>query len=215
MSEHSGHTHDHARTFQPDHPEPTSDAALVGVALRELLIEAGQYTAEEEQAVIAAMQGASPENGAMIAARAWTDADFKKRLLANGTDTIRELGFDLQPAEFTVLENTDSIHNVIVCTLCSCYPRSLLGMSPAWYKSKNYRSRVVREPRAVLAEFGVELGDDVEVRVHDSTAELRYMILPQRPAGTDGWNEEELMTTVTRNSLIGTQRELKAANSAK
>ena len=182
--------HDHARTFQPDHPEPTSDAALVGVALRELLIEAGQYTAEEEQAVIAAMQGASPENGAMIAARAWTDADFKERLLANGTDTIRELGFDLQPAEFTVLENTDSIHNVIVCTLCSCYPRSLLGMSPAWYKSRNYRSRVVREPRAVLAEFGVELGDDVEVRVHDSTAELRYMILPQRPAGTDGWSEE-------------------------
>ena len=205
MSDH--HNHDHARTFQPDHPEPTSDAALVGVALRELLIEAGHYTAEEEQAVIAKMQGASPENGAMLAARAWTDAEFKKRLLGNGSETIKEMGFDLQPAEFTVLENTDTVHNVIVCTLCSCYPRALLGMSPAWYKSKNYRSRIVREPRAVLAEFGVELNDDVEVRVHDSTAELRYMILPQRPPGTDGWNNEELMAVITRNSLIGTQRE--------
>ena len=208
MSDHHGHTHDHARTFQADHPEPTSDAALVGVALRELLIEAGHYTAEEEQAVIAKMQGASPENGAMLAARAWTDVEFKKRLLDNGSETIKEMGFDLQPAEFTILENTDSVHNVIVCTLCSCYPRALLGMSPAWYKSKNYRSRIVREPRAVLAEFGVELNDDVEVRVHDSTAELRYMILPQRPSGTDEWSEEELMAVITRNSLIGTQRDL-------
>jgi nitrile hydratase len=208
MSDHHGHTHDHARTFQADHPEPTSDAALVGVALRELLIEAGQYTAEEEQAVIAKMQGASPENGAMLAVRAWTDEEFKKRLLGNGSETIKEMGFDLQPAEFTVLENTDTVHNVIVCTLCSCYPRALLGMSPAWYKSKNYRSRIVREPRAVLAEFGVELDDDVEVRVHDSTAELRYMILPQRPSGTDEWSEEELMAVITRNSLIGTQRDL-------
>ena len=206
MTDHSHH--DHARTFQPDHPEPTSDAALVGVALRELLIEAGHYTADEEQAVIARMQGASPENGAQLIARAWLDAEFKKRLLTNGSETIREMGFDLEPAEFTVLENTDTVHNVIVCTLCSCYPRALLGMSPAWYKSKNYRSRVVREPRAVLAEFGIELGDDVEVRVHDSTAELRYMILPQRPAGTEGWSEEQLMAIITRNSLIGTQRAL-------
>ena len=207
MSDH--HDHDHARTFQPDHPEPTSDAALVGVALRELLIEGSHYTVEEEQDVIARMQGASPENGAMLVVRAWTDAEFKKRLLTNGAKTIIEMGFDLLPTEFTVLENTVAVHNVIVCTLCSCYPRALLGMSPAWYKSKNYRSRVVREPRAVLAEFGVELSDDVEVRVHDSTAELRYMILPQRPAGTDGWGDERLMTTITRNSLIGTQRDLK------
>ncbi len=208
MSDH--HDHDHARTFQPDHPEPTSDAALVGVALRELLIEGSHYSAEEEQEVIARMQGASPENGAMLVLRAWTDAEFKNRLLTNGAETIKEMGFDLLPTEFTVLENTDTVHNVIVCTLCSCYPRALLGMSPAWYKSKNYRSRVVREPRAVLAEFGVELSDAVEVRVHDSTAELRYMILPQRPAGTDGWSDEKLMATVTRNSLIGTQRDLKA-----
>lgn len=208
MSDH--HDHDHARTFQPDHAEPTSDAALVGVALRELLIEGSHYSAEEEQEVIATMQDASPENGAKLVVRAWTDAEFKNRLLTNGAETIKEMGFDLLPTEFTVLENTDTVHNVIVCTLCSCYPRALLGMSPAWYKSKNYRSRVVREPRAVLAEFGVELSDAVEVRVHDSTAELRYMILPQRPPGTDGWSDEKLMATVTRNSLIGTQRDLKA-----
>lgn len=200
--------HDHSTTFQPDHPEPTSDAARIGLALRELLIDAGHYTPGEELAVIAEMQGASPENGAGIVARAWTDRDFKNRLLADGGAAIRELGFDIAPYEFTVMENTDAVHNVIVCTLCSCYPRSLIGMSPAWYKSSNYRSRVVREPRKVLAEFGVELGDEVEVRVHDSTAELRYMVLPQRPAGTDDWPVDKLAGLVTRDSLIGTQRDL-------
>ena len=200
--------HDHARTFQADHAEPTSDAARVGLALRELLLEAGHYNADEEQAVIAAMQGASPENGARIVARAWTDPDYKERLLENGAAAIRELGFELEPYEFTVMENTDTVHNVIVCTLCSCYPRALLGMSPAWYKSRIYRARVVREPRNVLSEFGVELHHDVDVRVHDSTAELRYMVLPQRPAATDDWSEEALAGLVTRDSLIGTQREL-------
>ena len=205
----TGHDdHDHGRTFQPDHPEPTSDAALVGLALRELLIEGGHYTAEEEQHVIAEMQGASSENGGKIVARAWTDPEYKKRLLKNGKDSIKELGFDLAPYEFTVMENTEDIHNVIVCTLCSCYPRALLGMSPAWYKSRNYRSRVVREPRAVLSEFGVDLSDDVDVRVHDSTAELRYMVLPQRPAGTDNWSEDDLAALITRDSLPGTQRDL-------
>ena len=184
--------HDHSSTFQADHPEPTSDAARVGLALRELLIEAGHYTADEERRVIEAMQGASPENGAKIVARAWTDPAYRERLLDNGTAAARELGFNLAPYEFTVMENTDTVHNVIVCTLCSCYPRALLGMSPAWYKSRNYRARVVREPRKVLAEFGVQLGDDVDVLVHDSPAELRYMVLPQRPAGTDGWSEEKL-----------------------
>ena len=200
--------HDHARTFQPDHAEPTSDAALVGLALRQLLIEDGHYTADEEQAVIAEMQGASPENGGCIVARAWTDPEFKEYLLQNGTESIKKLGFELAPYEFTVMENTEQVHNVIVCTLCSCYPRALLGMSPAWYKSKSYRARVVREPRAVLAEFGVNLSDDVDVRVHDSTAELRYMVLPQRPAGTDDWSEDDLAALVTRDSLIGTQRDL-------
>lgn len=205
----TGHDdHDHARTFQPDHAEPTSDAALVGLALRELLIEGGHYTADEEQAVIAKMQGATPANGGKIVARAWTDPEYKQRLLQNGAEAIKELGFELEPYEFTVMENTDIVHNVIVCTLCSCYPRALLGMSPAWYKSKSYRSRVVREPRAVLSEFGVNLPDDVGVRVHDSTAELRYMVLPQRPDGTDKWSNDSLAAVITRDSLIGTQREL-------
>jgi nitrile hydratase len=213
MSDHD-HEHDHDRTFQPDHAEPTSDAARVGLALRELLIDAGHYTADEERQVIEAMQGASPENGAKIVARAWTDADYRQRLLDNGIEGIKELGFDLQPYEFTVMENTDSVHNVIVCTLCSCYPRAFLGMSPAWYKSGSYRARVVREPRSVLSEFGVNLGEDVEVRVHDSTAELRYMVLPQRPAGTENWSEEELAKLVTRDSLIGTQRDLESSGGA-
>ncbi len=207
----TGHDdHNHGRTFQLDHPEPTSDAALVGLALRALLIEGGHYTADEELAVIARMQGASPENGGKIVARAWTDSDYKQRLLNNGAESIKELGFDLEPYEFTVMENTEHVHNVIVCTLCSCYPRALIGMSPAWYKSKSYRARVVREPRAVLSEFGVNLPDDVDVRVHDSTAELRYMVLPQRPAGTDDWSEDELAALVTRDSLIGTHRDLSA-----
>jgi len=200
------HGHDHSRTFQPDHAEPTSDGARVGLALRELLIEAGHYKAEEEQAVIASMQDASPENGGRIVARAWTDPAYKERLLANGAAAIRELGFELEPYELTVMENTDDTHNVIVCTLCSCYPRALLGMSPAWYKSSSYRARVVREPRSVLAEFGVELTNEVDVRVHDSTAELRYMVLPQRPEGTNDWAEEQLAKLITRDSLVGTQR---------
>lgn len=212
MAPHDGHEHgdgDHARTLQPDHPEPTTEGALVGLALRELLIAKGHYTPEDELTMIAKMQGASPQNGGRLAARAWTDAAFRKRLLDNGSEAIREMSFDLAPAEFTVLENTPAVHNVIVCTLCSCYPRALLGMSPAWYKSRNYRSRVVREPRAVLAEFGVDLGDEVEVRIHDSTAELRYMVLPERPSGTENWDEDRLAAIVTRDSLIGTQRLLR------
>jgi len=209
--DHSGE-HDHSRTFQPDHAEPTSDGARIGLALRELLIAGGHYTAEEEQAVIAAMQGASPKNGGAIVAKAWCDEGYRQRLLENGAEAIKELGFELEPYEFTVLENTDDVHNVIVCTLCSCYPRALLGMSPAWYKSASYRARVVREPRAVLKEFGVELDDSVSVRVHDSTAELRYMVLPQRPDGTEDWPEERLASLLTRDSLIGTQRELKVVD---
>lgn len=207
-SDHDHSDHDHSKTFQPDHAEPTSAAARRGLALRELLIEQGVYTAAEEQAVIAELQEASPEHGARIVARAWRDPDFKKRLLTDGNAALLELGHELAPYEFTVLENTGSVHNVVVCTLCSCYPRSLLGQSPAWYKSKAYRSRVVREPRSVLAEFGVELDPSVAVHVHDSTAELRYLVLPQRPEGTGDWPVERLASLVTRDSLIGTQRRL-------
>ncbi|QNS05949.1 nitrile hydratase subunit alpha [Streptomyces xanthii] len=153
------------------------------------------------------LSGASPLNGAKVVARAWTDPGFKARLLADGSAAVAELGFSsggVQPQRLRVAENTESVHNVVVCTLCSCYPLRLLGPSPGWYKSEAYRSRVVREPLAVLAEFGVELGEAVSVRVWDSSAETRYMVLPRRPAGTEALTEPELVSLVTRNGLIGT-----------
>ena len=153
------------------------------------------------------LSGASPLNGAKVVARAWTDPDFKSRLLADGSAAVAELGFSsggVQPQRLRVAENTESVHNVVVCTLCSCYPLRLLGPSPGWYKSEAYRSRVVREPVAVLKEFGVELGEGVSVRVWDSSAETRYMVLPRRPAGTQGLSEADLVARVTRNGLIGT-----------
>jgi nitrile hydratase len=146
--------------------------------------------------------GPSPALGATIVARAWTDPDFKARLLADGTATLSE--YTSMPVPVAVLENTTDVHHMIVCTLCSCYPGAVLGDPPAWYKSFEYRSRVVREPRAVLTEFGMELSDDVEVRVVDSTSEQRYMVLPMRPDGTDDWTPDELAALVTRNSMIGT-----------
>jgi nitrile hydratase len=154
----------------------------------------------------AAGDGPSPALGAKVVARAWVDADFRARLLADPVSTISE--YHPQTVPIAVLEDTPSVHNVIVCTLCSCYPSGLLGNPPAWYKSFEYRSRVVREPRAVLAEFGMEVEPDVELRVHDSTAEQRYLVLPLRPAGTEGLSEEQLAALVTRNSMIGTGRPL-------
>lgn len=153
------------------------------------------------------LAGASPVNGAKVVARAWTDPAFKERLLADGSAAVAELGFaagGVQPQRLRVAENTADEHNVIVCTLCSCYPLRLLGPSPGWYKSEAYRSRVVREPRAVLGEFGVTLPPDVKITVWDSSAETRYMVLPRRPAGTEGLNETDLAALVTRNGLIGT-----------
>ena len=147
------------------------------------------------------------DRGAKVVARAWTDPDFKKFLLEDGTAAIGSLGYlGSQGADMVVLENTDKLHNVTVCTLCSCYPWPVLGLPPAWYKSFPYRARLVKEPREVLKEFGLELGDDVEVRVWDSTAELRYLILPERPTGTVNMSEEELTDIVTRNSMIGTEK---------
>jgi nitrile hydratase subunit alpha len=150
--------------------------------------------------------GPSPAMGARVVARAWVDPEFRSRLLTDPVNTISE--YHPQTVPIAVLEDTPEVHNVIVCTLCSCYPSGLLGNSPAWYKSFEYRSRVVREPRAVLAEFGMEVDPGVELRVHDSTAEQRYLVLPLRPAGTDGYTEEELAALVTRNSMIGTGRPL-------
>jgi len=174
------------------------------IAIRELLVEKGVTTPSEIAAQIDAMDARSPADGAAVVARAWTDAGFRKRLLDNASKASQEMGFDVAGLSLIAVENTQNVHNVITCTLCSCYPRDLLGLPPDWYKSRAYRSRVVREPRAVLAEFGVELPDDVTVRVHDSTADMRYIVLPERPGGTDGWDEADLAALVTRDSMIGT-----------
>ncbi|MFF4805371.1 nitrile hydratase subunit alpha [Streptomyces sp. NPDC001351] len=174
--------------------------------LETLLEEKGVLSgARLDEIIDASLSGASPANGARVVARAWTDADFRARLLADGTAAVRELGFmEGSYQRLRVVENTDTTHNVIVCTLCSCYPLRLLGPSPSWYKSEAYRSRVVREPRAVLAEFGLELPAGTEITVWDSSAETRYMVLPRRPENTDGLGEEQLAALVTRNALIGT-----------
>jgi nitrile hydratase len=138
-----------------------------------------------------------------VVARAWVDVDFRKRLIENGTNACEELGLDVAPMRLVVVENTPQVHNVIVCTLCSCYPRPLLGIPPEWYKSRSYRSRMVKEPRAVLSEFGLDISEKTMIRVHDSTADMRYMVLPMRPAGTQGWSEERLAGLVNRDSMIG------------
>jgi nitrile hydratase len=152
-------------------------------------------------------QSVGPMNGAKVVARAWTDPAYEERLLADGTGAIAELGFKGPQGEhIVVLRNTPKVHHVVVCTLCSCYPWPVLGLPPSWYKDPSYRSRIVREPRAVLAEFGLELGEDVEVRVVDSSSEVRYMVLPMRPAGTDGLAEEDLAALVTRDAMVGSRR---------
>ena len=173
-------------------------------AIEALLLEKGVLTEPEVQDRISYMEARSPANGAKLVARAWVNPDFKELLLSDGKTAASELGMDPDhPAEFVVVENTPEVHNLIVCTLCSCYPRAVLGRPPDWYKSFEYRSRAVREPRAVMREFGFELPDDVEVVVHDSTADVRYMVLPMRPAGTEDLSEDELAGLVTRDSLVG------------
>ena len=183
--------------------QPYSYFQLMEVSLRELLVEKGIVTEEQLAATIEDMRSRSPERGAWVVARAWTNPDFKRKLLADGTKACEELGLDVPALRLVVVENTPSVHNMVVCTLCSCYPRMLLGMPPDWYKSRNYRSRAVREPRAVLSEFGLELPEEMKIRVHDSTADMRYLVLPARPAGTEGWSEERLASIVTRDCMIG------------
>jgi len=187
------------------HPEPESYAALRTKAIESLLAEKGLIASDAIDAIVEKFeQDIAPLNGAKVVARAWADPDFKRRLLENGTEAIAEMGYwGTQGAEIVVLENTPTVHNVVVCTLCSCYPWPVLGLPPTWYKSAAYRSRVVREPRSVLREFGTELGDEVEVQVQDSTAEVRYLVLPERPAGTQGLDETELAALVTRDAMIG------------
>ncbi|UCH76263.1 MAG: nitrile hydratase subunit alpha [Rhodospirillales bacterium] len=176
---------------------------ILELAVAELLIEKGIFTGDDMRRVLENIDSRSPADGAKVIARAWVDPEFKSRLMADTNAAAAELGIDAGTIPIHTVENTPEVHNVIVCTLCSCYPRLLLGLPPDWYKSRAYRSRLVREPRAVLAEFGTELPDDIEVRVHDSTAELRYLVLPMRPAGTEGLDEAALADFVTRDCMIG------------
>ena len=200
MSDAHHHEHDGAK--------PSAEAGYYARRIRAieaLLTEKGVLTKEDVRRQIEYMEARSPANGARLVARAWVDPEFKARLLSDTKAAAAELGIDASgPVEFVVVENTPEVHNLIVCTLCSCYPRAILGRPPDWYKSFNYRSRAVKEPRAVMREFGFELPDDVEVVVHDSTADMRYMVLPMRPPGTEDMSEEELAELVTRDSLIGT-----------
>lgn len=195
------HPHDHDE-IKDDDPTP-SEYSIISEAVYVSLIEKGLLSAETVRKMVERMEGAGPVLGAHIVARAWTASAFKDSLLKNAKAALQEINIDPLEAGLTVFENTPRVHNVIVCTLCSCYPRSILGAPPGWYVSKAYRSRVVYEPRAVLAEFGTHISDHVEVLVHDSTADHRYMILPMRPDGTEDWDEEKLAGLVSRDSLIG------------
>jgi len=200
MSDAHDHPHEEAGSGRTSSPY----AARIR-AIETLLLEKSVLTEAEIQDRISYMEARSPANGARLVARAWVDPEFKARLLSDTKGAAMELGIDASgPVEFVVVENTPKTHNLIVCTLCSCYPRAILGRPPDWYKSFNYRSRAVKEPRAVMREFGFEPPDGVEIVVHDSTADMRYMVLPMRPPGTEDMDEEELAALVTRDSLIGT-----------
>jgi len=200
----SDHHHDHDDGHH--HPRPRSELELRAEALEALLVEKGLVSTDAIDAVVELYESdIGPQNGARVVARAWADPAYKERLLANGTAAIAELGYGGDQGEtMVVVENTPGVHNVIVCTLCSCYPWPVLGLPPTWYKSAPYRARVVAEPRAVLREFGLELAPETEIRVWDSTAEVRYLVLPERPPGTDEWSEDELVSLVSRDSMIGT-----------
>ena len=176
---------------------------LMQMAVTSLLVEKGLFSADDMRTQIDRMDGLSPRTGARLVARAWLDDAFRERLLADSRAAAAELGIDTGPIPILVMANTPRTHNLVVCTLCSCYPKFLLGLPPDWYKSRNYRRRAVREPRRVLAEFGTELDPRVDVRVHDSTADMRYLVLPMRPSGTDGMREDALAALVTRDTLIG------------
>jgi nitrile hydratase len=200
MPHDSDHTHDH------DLGSELSDMQRRVRALETVLAEKGYIDSEALDRIVEAYEArVGPHIGAMIVAKAWTDPDFKAKLLADASTTVRSLGIDRQVGDHLVaVENTDDTHNVIVCTLCSCYPWDVLGLPPIWYKSTAYRSRAVKEPRAVLADFDVTLPEDMKIRVWDSTAETRFMVVPRRPEGTEGWSEEQLAKLVTRDSMVGT-----------
>jgi nitrile hydratase len=207
--DHGDHSHGHSHGIDdPSHPHnaPLSDLQLRVRALESLLTEKGLVDpAALDELVDTYETRVGPRNGAQVVAKAWTDPAFKQRLLADPSATLADLGFiGRQGEDMMVLETTESVHHLVVCTLCSCYPWPVLGLPPVWYKSAPYRARAVIDPRGVLRDFGVELPDDVEVRVWDSTAELRYLVLPRRPDGTEGMTEDELAALVTRDAMIGT-----------
>lgn len=204
---------EHVRDGQPHahedhgHTEPPSDVALRTQALESLLVEKQLVDPAALDALVDTYEHkVGPRNGAAVVATAWTDPDYRSWLLGDATAAIASLGFGGRQGEHMVaVENTPRVHNLVVCTLCSCYPWPVLGLPPAWYKSPAYRSRAVRDPRGVLAEFGTEVGEDVEVRVWDSTSEVRYLVVPLRPSGTEGWTAEQLAPLATRNSMIGVE----------
>jgi thiocyanate hydrolase gamma subunit len=206
-------THDHDAHAPIRTSDEISEFEVLETAIRELAIEKGLFSQEDHRRFAEWAESVGPHGGSRLVAKAWTDPDFKARLLADGTETCKEVGIDWHdptgsgtPSDYTyfyVLENTPQVHNVIVCTLCSCYPRPVLGMSPDWYRTPNYRRRLVRWPREVLAEFGLHFPPDVEIRVHDSNQKSRFMVLPMRPEGTEGWTEEQLAAIVTRDTMIG------------
>ena len=201
-------SHDHATDhrhppLRPDQDDTITYWRAMEIAVRGLLIEKGILSADEVRRAVEDMDNRTPLQGARIVAKAWTDPQFRKLLLADGNAACQALGMDEGSYKLVVVENSDDVHNVIVCTLCSCYPRWLLGLPPDWYKSRNYRSRVIKEPRDVLKEFGTEIATNAIVRVHDSTADMRYLVLPKQPPGTAGWPEDKLAALVTRDSMIG------------
>ncbi|MGZ5152812.1 MAG: nitrile hydratase subunit alpha [Burkholderiales bacterium] len=201
------HAHDHGDHEHPaldEHDDGApSEYEIMSRAMQELLEEKGIITAEQVRRRMEQFEEEFPYRGSRVVAKAWVDPQFRKRLLEDGKAACAEMGVDLEVDRLIAVENTPEVHNMIVCTLCSCYPRALLGMSPTWYKSRAYRSRVVFEPRAVLKEFGTEVPEHVTVRVHDSNADMRYVVIPMRPEGTADWSEEQLAGILTRDTLVG------------
>jgi len=195
-------THDDHRPIEHENGQP-GEAELIARAVKELLIEKDIFSAAEVRRMVEIADRRTPEQGRRMVARAWVDPAFKARLLADGGAAAQELGIDTLGTRLVVLENTPQVHNLVVCTLCSCYPRAILGLPPDWYKSRPYRSRAVNQPRAVLAEFGTEIAPEVEVRVHDSTADMRYLVLPMQPPGSEGMDQAALAELVTRDCMIG------------
>jgi nitrile hydratase alpha subunit len=195
-------SHDHRHPHEEDEG-PASEHEIMSRAIQELLEEKGILTAAQVRERMELFEQEFPQRGSRVIAHAWADPAFKQRLLEDGKAACAQWGLDLEADRLIAVENTPRVHNVIVCTLCSCYPRALLGMPPTWYKSDSYRRRVVREPRAVLKEFGTVIPEDVSIRVHDSNADMRYVVVPMRPTGTEGWTEEKLASILTRDTLVG------------